>query len=188
MTLNSDHALSTVLVHVDWSSRSGFFQAIRIGTFFLQPDRQWFYFTADSDLFVWHRVPVASGLGPEWGCWRWDSSGKGDHMLIPASPGETLTDIRGLHVDQMEQVWVQTPEGLFCYRNREKGLFKVLEAGATTHSLALNPVEPLEEDQEGFIWYGSFGDGVLTKSVPTLVPITTMSTIRPIPTVFQKIL
>ncbi|MFO7671358.1 MAG: two-component regulator propeller domain-containing protein, partial [Bacteroidales bacterium] len=99
-------------------------------------------------------------LGTGMGLLEMDLSGKGDHMLIPASPGETLTDIRGLHVDQMEQVWVQTPEGLFCYRNREEGLIKVLEAGATTHSLALNPVEPLEEDQEGFIWYGSFGDGI----------------------------
>jgi signal transduction histidine kinase/ligand-binding sensor domain-containing protein len=108
---------------------------------------------------------MAQGSGSLWlgtgmGLLEMDLSGKGDHMLIPASPGETLTDIRGLHVDQMEQVWVQTPEGLFCYRNREKRLIKVLEAGATTHSLALNPVEPLEEDQEGFIWYGSFGDGV----------------------------
>ncbi len=39
-------------------------------------------------------------------------------------------------------------------------LIKVLEGGATTHSLALHPVEPMEEDKDGNIWYGTFGNGI----------------------------
>ncbi|MCK4746831.1 MAG: hypothetical protein KAT15_07350, partial [Bacteroidales bacterium] len=55
---------------------------------------------------------------------------------------------------------MQASDGLYCFRNRDEGPVKVLEAGGTTHSLALNPFEPMVEGQDGYIWYGSFGDGV----------------------------
>ena len=107
-------------------------------------------------------------LGTAMGLMEVDLSGLGNHLFLPAFPGETLSDIRKLHLDRNEQVWVQTSEGLFCYRNREDGLVKVLDAGASTHSLALNPVEPLVEDEQGNIWYGTFGDGVFRVNPHTL--------------------
>jgi ligand-binding sensor domain-containing protein/signal transduction histidine kinase len=107
-------------------------------------------------------------LGTDRGLVEMDLSGQGEHQLIPTLSGEMLRGNSRLLVDRLEQVWVQTAEGLFCYRNPQEGLIKVLENGATTHSLALNPVEPLLEDQNGFIWYGSFGDGVFKIDPTTL--------------------
>ncbi|MCP4313606.1 MAG: hypothetical protein GY790_20325 [Bacteroidetes bacterium] len=107
-------------------------------------------------------------LGTDMGLVEVDLSGLGEHQIIPALPGQMLSEIRGLLVDRLEQVWVQTSEGLFCYRGQQEGLIKVLEGGNSTHSLVLNPVEPLLEDQEGSLWYGSFGDGVFKINPATL--------------------
>ena len=122
------------------------------------------------------RTPVkcmALGSGSLWlgtamGLLEVDLSGLGQHLFLPAFPGETLADIRSLHVDSNDQLWVQATDGLFCYRSIEEGLINVLEAGASTNSLALNPVEPLVEDQEGNIWYGTFGEGVFRINSRTL--------------------
>ncbi len=107
-------------------------------------------------------------LGTAMGMLEVDLSGLGNHLFLPAFPGETLSDIRNLLVDRNEQVWVQTAEGLFCYCSREDGMVKVLDAGVSTNSLALNSVEPLVEDEQGNIWYGTFGDGVFKVNPLTL--------------------
>lgn len=107
-------------------------------------------------------------LGTDKGLVEMDLTGRGEHRLIHLPGGEVLSHISRLHVDLMEQVWVQTPEGLFCYRNADDGLIKILGGGASTHSLALNPAEPLIEDRNGFIWYGTFGNGVFKINPATL--------------------
>ncbi len=120
---------------------------------------------------VVHCMALSTGslwLGTDTGLVEVDLSGKQEHHVIPALSGQSLSEISKLLVDHLEQVWVQTPEGLFCYRNPHEGLVKVLGCGATTHSLALNPVEPLLEDQDGFIWHGSFGNGVFKINPATL--------------------
>ncbi|MEN8158076.1 MAG: two-component regulator propeller domain-containing protein [Bacteroidota bacterium] len=99
-------------------------------------------------------------LGSSQGVVKLDLSGESNHLLISATGEGIGQPIRSLYVDRQEQVWIQTSECLYCYRNDGTGLVRVLEGGGTTHSLALNPTEPLIEDREGYIWYGSFGEGV----------------------------
>ena len=98
-------------------------------------------------------------LGTELGLVKMDLSDSAQHLVIHTGTGGAEPSIKGLLVDRMEQVWVQTSGGLYCYRNDTEGMVKVLETGGATHSLALNPVEPLVEDRDGYIWHGSFGDG-----------------------------
>lgn len=107
-------------------------------------------------------------LGTAMGLLQVDLSGMGEHLFLPAFPGEILSEIQSLLVDHLDQVWIQSKQGLFCYRGQEDGLVKVLDPSASTHSLSLNPVEPLIEDQDGNIWHGSFGDGIYKINPVTL--------------------
>lgn len=99
-------------------------------------------------------------LGTAMGLLQVDLSGLEEHLFLPAFPGEILANIQSILVDQMDQVWVQTLQGLYCYRSKEEGLLRILDPGAFNNSLSLNPVEPMLEDQDGNIWHGSFGDGI----------------------------
>ncbi len=107
-------------------------------------------------------------LGTDIGLVELDLSGVAEHIVIPALPEEGLSHISRLLVDRLEQVWIQTPEGLFCYRNQQEGIIRVLEGGNAANSLALNPVEPLLEDRDGILWYGTFGNGVFKINPVTL--------------------
>jgi len=107
-------------------------------------------------------------LGTEKGLVKVDLSGQGRHQHINMVTDLMELSIENILVDQADQVWVQTSGGLFCYRNEEEGVIRVLETGGATHSLALNSVEPLIEDQDGFIWHGSFGDGIFRINPVTL--------------------
>ena len=69
-------------------------------------------------------------------------------------------DIISLREDNLGQVWVLTVNSLFCFRPRGGELQRVLEAEGSTHSLSMNPLEPLVLDREGYIWFGTFGDGI----------------------------
>jgi signal transduction histidine kinase/ligand-binding sensor domain-containing protein len=99
-------------------------------------------------------------LGTDQGLVGVDLSGLGQHRVVAGLPSQVQASIRALAVDRHEQVWVQASGGLYCLRNGSSELLNVLGESGNTHSLALNPVEPLLEDREGFIWHGSFGSGV----------------------------
>jgi ligand-binding sensor domain-containing protein/signal transduction histidine kinase len=99
-------------------------------------------------------------LGTDRGLVKIDLSGDSGHQVIGMGSAGTGISIEGLLVDRRDQIWMQTSDGLYCYRGTEGEMIKVLEAGGNTHSLSLHPVEPLLEDKEGNIWHGSFGDGV----------------------------
>jgi len=83
-----------------------------------------------------------------------------EHFFIPFQFEDPETKINRILSDNLGQLWIQAADGLYCYKGSGEDLIKVLEAGGTTHSLALNPIEPIMEDKDGFIWYGTFGDGV----------------------------
>ncbi len=99
-------------------------------------------------------------LGIDSGLVCLDLSIAGEHTYIPLNLGAPGTKISRIIADDQNQVWIETSDALFCYKGPDKGVEKVLDAGGTTHSLALNPIEPLMKDKDGFIWYGTFGDGV----------------------------
>ncbi len=99
-------------------------------------------------------------LGLDSGLVCLDLSLAGEHTYVPLNLGAPGTNISRIISDDQNQVWIQTADGLFCYKGINQGVEKVLDAGGTTHSLSLNPIEPLVKDKDGFIWYGTFGNGV----------------------------
>jgi ligand-binding sensor domain-containing protein/signal transduction histidine kinase len=107
-------------------------------------------------------------LGTDQGVVMVDLSGRAKHRVMSLGSGGKRAAVENLLVDRLEQVWIQTDRGLYCYRNEETGVVKVLEAGGTTHSLSLRPVEPMVEDREGTVWYGTFGNGVFRIDPVTL--------------------
>ncbi|MBN2697550.1 MAG: hypothetical protein JXR52_01885 [Bacteroidales bacterium] len=68
--------------------------------------------------------------------------------------------VSGMHVDQRNGVWLKTNHGLYHFDRESQKTTKLVNTTRTTHSLMLNPVEPLVEDTEGNIWYGTFGNGL----------------------------
>ena len=89
-----------------------------------------------------------------------DLSLEGQHRFVPLYFKDSQSRILRILPDDLGQVWILTADGLICYRGNDNGFLKVLDAGGVTHSLALNPFEPLIKDRDGSIWYGTFGDGV----------------------------
>ncbi len=93
---------------------------------------------------------------------RMDLSIAGDHDLLSIPP-ELQQDEQGVMsvlTDETGQVWFQTGKGLFLLRTETGEARQIITAEGTTHSLALRPVPPLMTDLQGFIWYGTFGEGV----------------------------
>lgn len=99
-------------------------------------------------------------LGTDSGLIKVDLSGNQDHQLLTLEFEDPRTSITSLLLDMYGKVWVQTNDGLYCINPDELNLERIIGTGGTTHSLALNPVEPLLEDREGKIWFGSYGDGL----------------------------
>ncbi len=94
------------------------------------------------------------------GAVKLDLSLEQKHLKLPVLFDYPGGQINGVLADLLGQVWILTPEGLYCYRGEGIDLQKVLGAGGSTHSLSLNPVEPMLLDKDGQIWFGTFGDGV----------------------------
>ena len=107
-------------------------------------------------------------IGSDTGLFMLDLSGAGQHMHYHPEFGNAGTKIKELLVDRMDQVWLETDDGLYCLKPEENKLHKLLEPGGTAHSLAIDPVEPLIESSDGFIWHGSYGDGVFKIDPVTL--------------------
>jgi signal transduction histidine kinase/ligand-binding sensor domain-containing protein len=85
-----------------------------------------------------------------------------DHRMIPL-PAELRSgtnEITSAIPDRNGQVWFQNREGLYCFNRADSSVEHIIADPGSTHSLALNPVPPLILDQEGFIWYGTFGEGI----------------------------
>jgi signal transduction histidine kinase/ligand-binding sensor domain-containing protein len=110
------------------------------------------YYMAAGNECIW--------LAIEGGMLRLDLSLLREHQFVPFESEDPAVGISRIQPDDLGRIWIQTRDGLYCYQGPEQGTVKVLNAGGTTHSLALNPIEPLMKDMEGFIWYGTFGDGV----------------------------
>jgi signal transduction histidine kinase/ligand-binding sensor domain-containing protein len=118
------------------------------------------YHMMKAENFIW--------LATDRGLVKIDLSTAGEHQLITLEFSSGDSSIHRIVPDSQGQVWILTGEGLYCYRGEEEGLLRYLSAGGTTHSLALDPNEPLLEDNNGDIWFGTFGNGVFKIDPVTL--------------------
>jgi signal transduction histidine kinase/ligand-binding sensor domain-containing protein len=117
------------------------------------------YHMAKGDEAIW--------LASDVGLIKLDLSQNRNHQLKKLIFPSGETRIKRILPDKLGQVWILTEDGLYCY-HEEAGLQKILSAGGTTHSLALDPQEPLVEDVNGSIWFGTFGNGVYKIDPQTL--------------------
>ena len=98
-------------------------------------------------------------LATDRGLVKLDLSAARQHRLINLGLPEGDRNILRIVPDNLGQVWILTGESLYCYQEGEENLIRVLSAGGTTHSLAMEPKEPLVMDQNGDLWFGTFGNG-----------------------------
>jgi signal transduction histidine kinase/ligand-binding sensor domain-containing protein len=110
--------------------------------------------------FIW--------LATDRGLAKIDLSTARQHRLITLEFPEGDPEILRIVPDNQGQIWILTGEGLYCYQEGEEALIRVLSAGGTTHSLALEPKEPLVLDPRGDLWFGTFGNGAYQIDPQTL--------------------
>ncbi|MEZ5072903.1 MAG: two-component regulator propeller domain-containing protein [Bacteroidales bacterium] len=86
----------------------------------------------------------------------------------PLSAGQAPCRPLSMHVDHLGQVWVQSDGGLYCYLPATGETRRLWSSRGENHSLALVPIPPLHEDRHGYLWHGTFGDGVFRIDPSTL--------------------
>jgi ligand-binding sensor domain-containing protein/signal transduction histidine kinase len=70
----------------------------------------------------------------------------------------TDAPVQSMMRDSRGALWIVTDRWLSRY-NKGK-IIDLILAPVPTPSLATNPLKPLIEDQEGYIWFGTFGSGI----------------------------
>jgi signal transduction histidine kinase/ligand-binding sensor domain-containing protein len=118
------------------------------------------YQMVKADNFIW--------LATDRGLAKIDLSTARQHRLITPEFPERDPVILRIVPDNLGQIWILTGESLYCYSEREDTLTRVLSAGGTTHSLALEPKEPLVLEPGGDLWFGTFGNGAYQIDPQTL--------------------
>ena len=118
------------------------------------------YQMVKADNFIW--------LATDRGLAKIDLSTARQHRLITPEFPERDPVILRIVPDNLGQIWILTGESLYCYSEREDTLTRVLSAGGTTHSLALEPKEPLVLEPGGNLWFGTFGNGAYQIDPQTL--------------------
>ena len=118
------------------------------------------YQMVKADNFIW--------LATDRGLAKIDLSTARQHRLITPEFPERDPVILRIVPDNLGQIWILTGESLYCYSEREDTLTRVLSAGGTTHSLALEPKEPLVLGPGGDLWFGTFGNGAYQIDPQTL--------------------
>jgi len=110
--------------------------------------------------FIW--------LATDRGLVKIDLSTARQHRLITPEFPEVDPVILKIVPDNLGQIWILTGENLYCYSESEETLTRILSAGGTTHSLALEPKEPLVLGPGGDLWFGTFGNGAYQIDPQTL--------------------
>ena len=118
------------------------------------------YQMVKADNFIW--------LATDRGLAKIDLSTARQHRLITPEFPERDPVILRIVPDNLGQIWILTGKSLYCYSEREDTLTRVLSAGGTTHSLALEPKEPLVLEPGGNLWFGTFGNGAYQIDPQTL--------------------
>ena len=118
------------------------------------------YQMVKADNFIW--------LATDRGLAKIDLSTARQHRLITPEFPERDPVILRIVPDNLGQIWILTGKSLYCYSEREDTLTRVLSAGGTTHSLALEPKEPLVLEPGGDLWFGTFGNGAYQIDPQTL--------------------
>lgn len=80
--------------------------------------------------------------------------------LTPISPLSPDEHYESLLKDSNNRIWIGTNQGLYLFDSTGKRAKRIVSANDTSHSLAINPSKPLQEDSHGYIWYGTHGLGV----------------------------
>lgn len=84
------------------------------------------------------------------------------YFSIVDEEGEVLTNqiIERLLTDQFDQIWLGTPVGLYRFHPQDNSFVLFVGAFDISNSLSINTSKPLYEDNDGLIWYGTFGSGL----------------------------
>ena len=84
------------------------------------------------------------------------------HYRIPNAEGEHSDgqQVENLLIDDDRALWIVSSFGLSNLNFTTDKLQSVVHSFTATHSLALNTNKPIRKDRQGFIWYGSHGDGL----------------------------
>ncbi len=81
----------------------------------------------------------------------------------------------GIHVDQIEKLllddhqnlWISASNGLYKYSLQHGDFIRVIKSIDTSHSLAVNSTKPVHLDEQGILWYGTYGEGIYRISTET---------------------
>jgi ligand-binding sensor domain-containing protein/signal transduction histidine kinase len=83
------------------------------------------------------------------------------HTIPPShfnsAPNQTIENI---FAKNDEEIWVGAVDGLYKFNKPEELFEAYVYAADVSNSQSINPVKPIKEDENGNIWYGTFGEGL----------------------------
>ena len=77
-----------------------------------------------------------------------------------ASSEQNIQQVEEIVIADHKNIWVGCVTGLFKFSEETGRTEKITRSVDSSHSLAINASKPLLLDDLGFIWYGTFGDGI----------------------------
>lgn len=88
-----------------------------------------------------------------------DGLQKWNCILDPSRYGILIQQVERMAVDN-STIWISTEKGLFKFDHGQGRLLEVLKSRDLSHSLAINSSRSLYLDNDNYLWYGTFGEGI----------------------------
>lgn len=84
------------------------------------------------------------------------------HFTLPALFTGATHDqsIEKVFPDSFNNLWIVTSQGLLRFDRQNNKFIHIIRSLDTSHSLSVITVKPIYEDNNGHIWFGTFGSGL----------------------------
>lgn len=97
-------------------------------------------------------------IGTFGGLTRYDPATDKFHRVLDTAAGRTILKVGCLHIDRNDNLWIGTEDGLFKKSYDRTSYYAHIDTNPK--SLSGNYVISIQEDHQGNLWFGTYGNGL----------------------------